>query len=333
MRGISFLGKGPGLWPVLFLLLVTACQTAEVTPEGTLAPAPTESATPEIGVTLATRAPPTMAVVQTTPTPLPTPTATPTATPIVYEVQEGDTLLGIAIQNYTTVEEIEAQNPGVVPELLQIGQTLVLPPPATPVFDGELPTQVPLQVTVRSVQVVRTPVGSMWLMGEVLNEGQAPAAGVQVQIDLIGAEGTSLLTVPAWVVPAIVAPGETAPFAVLVQEPPAGDVQPVVAVVGGESLARQGTYYLDLAVAAGEVTIEDGQLRIEGTVENVGQQTASEINVIATFYGNRNEVTGYSRQALTEPLAPGSSGSFSMEAAPPGGPSVDHSLSVYGLIQ
>lgn len=324
MRRIAFL---------LSLLLMVACDSEAGEPAQTVAPAPTPTATPEIGVTLVTRAPPTLAVIQTTPTPLPTATVTPSATPIQYVVEEGDTLLGIAIENLTTVDEIEVLNPGVVPELLQIGQALVLPPPATPVFSGEASTPVPLQVEVQSIQIVRTPVGSMWLLGEVANNGDYPVGGIQVQIDLAGPDGDSLLSVPAWVASGVVRPGERGPFAVLVREPPSEQVQPVVSVVAGDTLLQHGTHYLDLAVSDSEANIGDGQANVAGAIENVGQESATTLTVVATFYGAQGDVTGYAQQILEGPLGQGERAPFSVGGAPPGGATVDFAVTVYGLRQ
>jgi len=64
-------------------------------------------------------------------TPTITPTATGTPTPIpprAHQVMEGETLAVIAQQYDTTVEEILAMNPGITPELLQVGQVLLIPP-------------------------------------------------------------------------------------------------------------------------------------------------------------------------------------------------------------
>ncbi len=43
-------------------------------------------------------------------------------------MQSGDTLSGIAAQFGVTVEAIEALNPGIKPETLQIGAVLKIPP-------------------------------------------------------------------------------------------------------------------------------------------------------------------------------------------------------------
>jgi LysM repeat protein len=272
-----------------------------------------------------------MNVVQTTPTSLPTGTPTPSATPIRYTVEEGDTLLGIAIDNLTTVEEIETLNPGVVPELLQIGQSLALPPPATPVFTGQSATPVPLQTEVRAVQIIRTPVGSMWLLGELVNHGAYPIVGPQVQIDLIGPDNALLGSASAWVAPGVLRPGEHGPFATLLREPPSEEVQPSVSVVAGDALVEPGSYYFDLAVADSEVNIEDGLVNVAGSVENIGEDVATSISVVATFYGASGEVTGYAQQHLQNPLLPGEEARFEVGGSPPGGQTVDVTIGVYGL--
>jgi LysM repeat protein len=79
-------------------------------------------------------------------TALPTdvPTATPTPTPLpprAHQVEEGETLISIAEEYETTVEEILTLNPGITPELLQVGQVLLIPPAVPePEPTGEVPT-------------------------------------------------------------------------------------------------------------------------------------------------------------------------------------------------
>lgn len=316
---------------LLFLVLLVAggCQSEPAAPTTTAVR--TTTPTPEIGVTLITRAPPTVPVVRITPTPLPTATPTPTATPILYQIEEGDTLLGIALENFTTVDEIEALNPGVVAELLQIGQQLTLPPPATPIFQGEASTPVPLAVTVAQAATYRTPVGSLWVLGEVENEGEYPATNVQVQIELRPDDGGPPLLVPAWVMPAVIPAGATAPFGALVREAPAIAAPPAVAVVSGETLPLLGTQTLQLAVAEVEATIEEGHAAITGMVENQDEQPVTEIVVVATFYDSQGQVSGYAQQRLEGPVAPGERLPFALDVTPPGGLTTDYRLLVQGV--
>jgi len=80
-------------------------------------------------------------------TPSPTPTSTPA--PLSYTVQEGDTLGSIAQAHAVSVEDLAAANSLTNPNLLYVGQTLIVPgggPVATPPSPGPdlaQPTPIP----------------------------------------------------------------------------------------------------------------------------------------------------------------------------------------------
>ncbi|MEW5989038.1 MAG: FxLYD domain-containing protein, partial [Chloroflexota bacterium] len=262
---------------------------------------------------------PTAAFSQITPTPLSTATATPTATPIIYLVEEGDTLLGIAIERYTTVEEIKALNPGVVPELLQIGQALVLPPPATAVFQGGVATPIPLQVEVSNVSLYQTPVGSLWVLGEVWNRGEYAAENVQVQVSLPDEGGGPALTVTTWVEPGVIPAGAKAPFGLLISQPPAAYGQPALAIVSGATVVDLGSRYLDVAVSQVEMAVEESQVVLSGVVQNVGERTVASVVLVATLYNEPGNVVGFGQLRLEEPLAAEEERPFELRLAPPGG--------------
>lgn len=94
-----------------------------------------------------------------TSTPTQTPTSTPTPTPIpplVHQVREGETLIAIADEYDTAVEAILALNPDVDPELIQVGQLLLIPaqqptpgPTSTP--EPGVPTPTPPDYVVHVV--------------------------------------------------------------------------------------------------------------------------------------------------------------------------------------
>jgi LysM repeat protein len=95
---------------------------------------------------LATAATPITASLLTTPLPLPTEPAAATAAPVTHVVQSGETLGAIAQRYNVSVEELMTANNLSDPNVLNVGQTLVIPgsgyaptplPPGTP---GALPT-------------------------------------------------------------------------------------------------------------------------------------------------------------------------------------------------
>ena len=63
--------------------------------------------------------------------PVPVATPAPAESPRMYIVQKGDTLWKIAVSVYgdgQRYRDIEAANPGLVPNKMKVGQKLVLPP-------------------------------------------------------------------------------------------------------------------------------------------------------------------------------------------------------------
>ena len=77
-----------------------------------------EKALEKVGVT------PTVAP---TPTPTPRPRATPTPAPEIYTVQAGDVLSTIADRFGVTVDDIVAENGLANPDVLAVGQELLIP--------------------------------------------------------------------------------------------------------------------------------------------------------------------------------------------------------------
>jgi LysM repeat protein len=92
---------------------------------------------------------PTVAPTATTPkAPAPTPTntvvsATATPTPAVYVVKAGDSLSGIAMQFDVTVDELAAANGIADPNVLAVGQELVIPGPTSAPTATVAPTGTP----------------------------------------------------------------------------------------------------------------------------------------------------------------------------------------------
>ncbi len=147
----------------LYTLMTAEPETESVTP--TTTPTRTPTATPTA-----------------TPTHTPTPTAIPTPVPpLAHQVQEGETLIDIAIAYDTAVEVILALNPDADPDLLQVGQVLLIPvatptPGPTSTLDPAIPTPTPSDYIVHVVAPGET-------LGTIAEEyaGQYPEAGISVE--------------------------------------------------------------------------------------------------------------------------------------------------------
>ena len=254
---------------------------------------------------------------------LPTATVAPSPTPMMYQIQAGDTLLGIAIQQNSTVAELEALNPTINPDLLSIGQLIQLPQPT------RLPTALiahPLegvgavsgQLSIHQLVIYQTPVGSLWILGELLNAGEDAVESVQVAIDLLDDQLGQLERVMVWTAVSTIQPGDKAPFGVLIAEPPEAFAQPAATIISGNGLVDVGGRYFEIDLLQTTVEQQDEPFQMTGQLENVGDQTASEIRLVATFYNDEQIITGFQQQVLDEVLGVGETAVFSFIAAPPG---------------
>jgi LysM repeat protein len=121
---------GPGALPLPFLASATPIPTPTVEATLRFTPSITLTASPE------------------------TPTITPTPNcPSEYVVQSGDYLSTIAEKCGVSVEAIVALNPTLDPNNIQVGSTILLPPPGT----GFVPTEIPSGLapgTIITVQVM-----------------------------------------------------------------------------------------------------------------------------------------------------------------------------------
>lgn len=322
-----------------FILFTPACSqppSATPTPD-TLTPTPTETAVP-IGINFVTLAPPTAAVFQIPPSPLPPPSSTPTPTPIIHTITEGDTLLQLAIDNRTTVTDIEALNPGINPRLLSIGQEVVLPPPATPIFAGEQATPIPTQLTINSLTFYETPLGSLWILGDVLNEGTLPAENIRLELTLFGENGLFLGRTTVWTVPTVVLPQQTAPFGLLLTDPPAAVEQLQGTLIQSNTLPDQPPQPDGLALTydIGNIQLEEsaeteGQLTISGTLTNTAALPVTQTMLIATLTNSQGQVTGYNQLQLADPLPAGATIPFTMTVTPPGGTAAAVTFNAQGI--
>ncbi len=291
----------------------------------------TETPSPQIGVDLATVTPAKLTPVTLTPMAPPEPSPTPTVTPVIYVVAEGDTLFGIAVDHKTSVEEILALNPGIQPELLQIGLELIVPPKPTAEAPLAADTAQVTQLAIQGLRAYPTVTGGLWVLGEVHNPGGQAVENVQVEIRLVNENGSELAVVHSWVVPGIIPTNGSAPFGKLILPVPAGDAVPLATVIAGNVVADLGNRYLDLAVSDAEVTIVGSHYMVGGHLRNSGQVTVGQISLVTTLYDNTGCVAGFHELLLEAPLDPEESVPFEFEVLPPGSPVTGQAFAVMGL--
>jgi LysM repeat protein len=227
--------------------------------------------------------------VPATPSDTPTPTVTPT--PVIYVVKKGDTLLPIARQFGVTVQEIQDANGIIDPGRLSIGQEIIIPAPPAEGGPTVVPTPTPVALRVQGLAFHRTPVDSLWCLGEVVNLSGRPAEEVQVQVSLHDEKGRLLASERAFSQVDILPAGDRAPFAILFTAPPTSFAQYQTQVLGGVPSTHLGPRYPELAVLEDQGSwLEDNNYRVQGQVHNTGQADAERVVVVVTLYDGEEHV-------------------------------------------
>ncbi len=305
---------GPfALLPLLALTLI-ACGRVITKPTPlppTATPTPTVTATP-------TPARPTPTPKPYTPPPTPTPTATPT--PLIYTVEKGDTLLGIAKRFGVSVQALQDVNGIVDPRRLQIGQPLIIP------LQGEVrgtptPTPTPIPLTIQGLYVRSTRWGDVWILGEVVNDSGMDVEQVLVSAALLDEKARVVATASSPIALVFLPKGERAPFAVRMQNAPETFASYQVTVVRALP-GFLGSYYLDLAVEGAQGESEGYHtFFLDGQVRNLGSEDAVGVTLVATLYDALGRVIGLREGVPEHNVIPvGGVTQFHLEAQLFGGP-------------
>jgi LysM repeat protein len=263
-------------------------------------------------------------------TPLATWTPMPTPTPIIYVVQAGDTLIGIAKQFGVTAQFLQDVNAILDPRRLQIGQELLIPPEEPDTGPG-LPTATPVPVEVEGTAIYETPSGSLLLLGSVFNGNAEPLERVAVEASLLDAGGEPVVTEWAGASLQVVPAGESSAFAILFSSVPEPFVTFTVRVLSADPMQYYGHFYLDFRLVSRENTAVPGtSVQIRGVAQNTGDSIAR-CYVTLTGYDRDNRVVAI-REILTDPpiLGPGETAAFDDVLISMGAPIGRYTVQVQG---
>lgn len=238
-----------------------------------------------------------------------------TPTPIVHIVESGDTLLGIANRYGVSLADLLAANAGVDPTRLQIGQRIMIPAGGTAVNVPErevvlLPSPTPLPYEIRGLTSVRTPAGSLDVIGEVFNPGPVGINNVKILALLQDSTGKALQTQSGTTALSVIPPNQASPFRILFINPPPDYVSFAVRPLRGEAtdVARA---VIPLQVTRVEGRPNPPQFRVSGELTNNAGVSAARVRLLVTVYDTERRVIGYRYLALSEsPLPPGASLTF-----------------------
>lgn len=239
--------------------------------------------------------------VPATPSDTPTPTVTPT--PVIYVIKKGDTLIPIANRFGVTVREIQQANGISDPSRLSVGQEIVIPIRQ----DGEsgptvVPTPTPVALDIQGIGFHRTPVDSLWCMGEIVNVSGKPAEEVQIEVSLHDTDGQLLASGSAYAALDIIPTGDSSPFAVLFALAPSSFAQYQTRILAGVPSTHLGPRYPHLSIVdewggwlEGE---ESGNYQVRGEVHNTGPADAERVTVVVTLYDREDHVVAARTVAL-----------------------------------
>jgi LysM repeat protein len=153
------------------MLLLVACRP--IAPTTSTFPAPVRWISPTASPT------------QVFPTPLVTrtPSPAPTATPMTYTVKQGDTWGAIVARFGVTSTDLQKANPGVNPNILQIGQVLIIPPKFTGTGTDQ-PSPTPVDLHAEFPRCFYQAGGGKWCLVLIGNPGSDPVTEIFVRFSL-----------------------------------------------------------------------------------------------------------------------------------------------------
>ena len=263
-------------------------------------------------------------------TPAPTSTLTSTPTPVIHKVQAGDTLIDIAKQYAISAEALQEANAILNPQLLQIGQELVIPREDRALAETPTSTPTPLPFEVKGLGFYETPAGSLWCLGEVDNTSGQDIERVQVEVSLYDEEDKVLAMESAFVALEIIPQEGKVPFAILFANPPTSFAKYQAIALSGDPVTYLGNRYLDLTITKQQGESEGHFFTVEGWVQNTGQANAATVTALVTAYDAHGRVTGFRQGDLENAPAIGESSPFQVNLLPFGGTVVTYAVQVQG---
>jgi LysM repeat protein len=161
--------------------LLAACApsaTPSRTPTATLRLVPSRTSTATPGRPTATQAPPTP--------------SGPTPTPLTHIVEEGETLLGIAIEYGVSLDDLITANPGISPRMLSIGQGVLIPGPEGEPVVVLAPTATPIALRFSGTVCYPSLSGGLWCLAWSRNNAGTPLEGVAAAVTLLDDQGATI---------------------------------------------------------------------------------------------------------------------------------------------
>jgi LysM repeat protein len=270
-------------------------------PQPSLAPAPTVTLAPYLTSTIPPVRTPGATVA-------PLPTSGPSPTPKAYSVRADDTFLAIALAYGLTREELLEANPGINPDLLSIGQQLLIPAPGGQGTATPVPTPTPLPLRVADPRCFPSASGGLWCLVDVANTTDEPVEGLSGLLTLIDRQGNPLLTVPVYPPLNLVPVGQTMVLAAYLS-PPVPDYRAVVAALTmAVSVQQVESRYADLDWSVLRSQPRPDRRSWEAEVEvplPADSANLWRVALAALAFDDQGDVIGFAKWEADESLRPG----------------------------
>jgi LysM repeat protein len=221
-------------------------------------------------------------------------TPAPTATPFTHMIEEGDTMLGIALQYGINLEDLQAANPDIDPRFLSIGTQMIIP--IGEEIPAILPTPTPETVNWFDPLCYLTGEGGAWCFLLVENENLYAVENVSARIGLFTEEGESITGKIAITPLNQISPGSRMPVVVFFPPPLPLGIIPRGDLLTALKVQPDDTRYLTASVSIHEVEIQSPD-RNKATVTGEIQIqdisiSPSSIWLVAVAYDEEEHVVG-----------------------------------------
>ena len=184
------------------------------------------------------------------------------AAPVEYSVQPGDTLSGIASNYGLELAQLQAANPEIELQFLQIGQRVRIP------LTNAAPAYETLRLDLPPPDCWPLPTGHQLCLGQVINREERPVADVQLRLRAGAAEGLGSATLR------LLLPGVAVPYSVLLPGN-ATDLPQVTLHSGYFSYAQA----LALELRTQQVSQAGERYRVTATLHNASAESSGPLRL------------------------------------------------------
>ncbi|MEN4011585.1 MAG: LysM domain-containing protein [Chloroflexota bacterium] len=271
-------------------------------------PGPTPSVTPSL-----------------TPADTPTPLPTVTPTPRTHTIRLGDDLFGISLFYDITLQDLLAANPTVQPNLLRVGDSLIIPAAQyTPTIDPKnppLPTPVGLSLDQPACFPVNP--GGIWCFGLARNDQSYAVESISAVFRLYNRASGEILAKTAYPPLNRLAAGEILPLAVYFPAPAAQNFSASIELLTALPLPPDDQRYISLEISHPVTTYSDDRFSAEvsGSLAlAAGQPSAAMVTLAAAALDDTGRVVGLRRWEYNQPLESGESLPFQVKVYSSGAP-------------